>query len=413
MSVSYTVVMSLILCTHGTRILIEAIWNTYIHSRPDVHHQASIALANACIFREQSDKLHNICLPGRCYFGVMSHAVADDLLKQAPNDCGSYLVHDESQDVRCLALRGQDCIKHYKVESCDGLMYIESVKFKTLMGLISHYKCSPLESTQFFKLDQPCSNQYGPLQPHLLHDGEVKCTISESLLCVVKEIQTSERKCAGKQFNDGLFNLTTVEETHEMLLRFADQCRLCKSAQHPNIVELFGVYFEKDFQVPYVVTEYLDSNLSAYLDRYGVPPPSMYYQVLSDIATGLRYLHEQSPPIIHGELSARNVMLSSNNRAKISNLGVIQMLDCIPVQQLKSDPETLCYMAPEACVEGSKPSTAMDCFSFGILMIHTLCAKCPMPDCPQPRNPESKSRLEQCDVYIKTIYYKQIGRAHV
>ena len=337
----------------------------------------------------------------------MSHAVANNLLRQPPNDCGSYLVHDESQDVRCLALRGQDRIKHYKVESCDGLIYIESVKFKTLKGLVSHYKRSPLESTQLFKLDQPCSNQCGPLQQHLLQDGEVKCTISKSSLCIVKEIQTSGRKCAGKQFNSGLFNLNTVEKTHEMLLKFADQCRLCKSAQHPNIVEFFGVYFEKDSQVPYVVTEFLDSNLSTYLDRCGVPPPSMYYQILSDIATGLRYLHERSPPIVHGDLSARNVMLSSNHRAKISNLGVIQMLD--HTQQLKSDPETLCYMAPEACVEGSKHNTATDCFSFGILMIHTLCAKRPIPDRSQQfnaRNPESKSRLDQCDVYIKTIYCK-------
>ena len=340
----------------------------------------------------------------------MSHAVADDLLKQPPNGCGSYLVHDESEDVRCLALRVQDCIKHYKVETSDGSVYLTSLKFRTFKDLINHYMTSPLESTRFSLLGEPCSNPFGPLQPHVLHDVNVKHTISESPLTVLKEVQIEGRgKCAGKQFTASLFSLNTAEEVHEMLLRFSDQCQLLKNVQHPNIIEFFGVYFEKDSLVPYMVTEFFDSNLSTYLEKHGMLPPPMHYTILSDVAAGLCYLHEQFPPIMHGDMSARNVLLSSNCQAKISNLGVIQMLNHIPVQQLKSDPETLCYMAPEACVEGSKHNTAIDCFSFGILMIHTLCAKCPIPDCPQPldpSNPKSQSPLDQCDVYIKTIYCK-------
>ena len=339
----------------------------------------------------------------------MSHAVADDLLKQPPNGCGSYLVHDESEDVRCLTLRVQDCIKHYKVESSDGSVYLTSLKFKTFKDLISHYMTSPLESTRFPLLEEPCSNPFGPLQPHVLHDVNVKHTISESPLTVLKEFQIEGRgKCAGKQFTASLFSLNTAEEVHEVLLRFSDQCRLLKNIQHPNIVEFLGVYFEKGSQVPYVVTEFYGSNLSTYLEKYGMPTPPVYNDILSDVAAGLHYLHEQSPPIIHGNLSSRSVLLCSNNRAKISDLGTIQILNHIPVQ-MKTDPEMLCYMAPEAYVGEPKYNTAMDCFSFGILMIHTLCAKCPIPDCPQPfdvTDPESKQPLNQYDMYISTIYCK-------
>ena len=347
----------------------------------------------------------------------MSHAAADDLLKQPPNDCGSYLVHDESQDVRCLALRGQDCMKHYILKSSDGFVYFTSLKFKTVKDLISHYMISPLESTSLEStlptpsiLAEPCSIPFGPLQPHVLHDVEIKHTVSESPLSVLKEVQISGRgKCAGKLFTASLFNLSTAEEVHEMWLKFSDQCRLLKSVQDPNIIEFLGVCFEKASQVPYMVTESFDSNLSTYLEKHGVLSPPVYCTILSDVAAGLHYLHNCTPPIVHGDLSARNVLLFSNFRAKISNLGVTKMLDHIPVHKLKSDPETLCYMAPEARVVKSNPTTAMDCFSFGILMIHTLCAKCPIPDFPHSlntSNPESKLPFDQCDMYIKTIYCK-------
>ena len=69
-----------------------------------------------------------------------------------------------------------------------------------------------------------------------------------------------------------------------------------------------------------------------YTCRYGVLPEAISYGILRDVALGLRYLHEHSPPIIHRDLSANNVLLTSSMNGKISDLGVAKILNITPAQ---------------------------------------------------------------------------------
>ena len=56
--------------------------------------------------------------------------------------------------------------------------------------------------------------------------------------------------------------------------------------------------------------EYVDITLANYLQKHGVPEATVYYNILSDTVLGLHYMHHQTPPIIHRDLSANNVPLS-------------------------------------------------------------------------------------------------------
>ena len=56
---------------------------------------------------------------------------------------------------------------------------------------------------------------------------------------------------------------------------------------------------------------------------------------MHDVALGLVYLHEHLPPIIHRDLSASNVLLTSNMNAKLSDLGVTKILNLTPAQMTK------------------------------------------------------------------------------
>ena len=118
-----------------------------------------------------------------------------------------------------------------------------------------------------------------------------------------------------------------------------------------------------------------------YTCRYGVLPEAISYGILRDVALGLRYLHEHSPPIIHRDLSANNVLLTSSMNGKISDLGVAKILNITPAQMTQrmstQAPGTPCYMPPEALLAKPTYTSKIDSYSYGIMMIHVLCGRWP------------------------------------
>ena len=45
-------------------------------------------------------------------------------------------------------------------------------------------------------------------------------------------------------------------------------------------------------------------------------------QVIRDIAQGLRFLHSSNPPILHGDMKAKNILIDSRFRAKVGDFGL-------------------------------------------------------------------------------------------
>ena len=234
---------------------------------------------------------------------------------------------------------------------------------------------------------------------------------------VVKELEYHGLKCVGKKIHGILFESATPYEKVAMLERFAGECELLAGLHHPCIVQFLGVWYEQGSQVPVLVMEYLHTTLSACLERYGVLPEEISYGILCDVALGLRYLHERSPPIIHRDLSANNVLLTSNMNAKISDLGVAKILNLIPARMTQMTqtkaPGTPCYMPPEALTAKPKYTTTIDVYSYGVLIIHILCGRWPFPEDafrPDPQNPDAIIPVPE--VERRAEYLQEIGSDH-
>ena len=45
---------------------------------------------------------------------------------------------------------------------------------------------------------------------------------------------------------------------------------LLSQLRHPNVVQFLGVYFERQMTVPILVMEFLPTNLSSCIDKYGI-----------------------------------------------------------------------------------------------------------------------------------------------
>ena len=91
------------------------------------------------------------------------------------------------------------------------------------------------------------------------------------------------------------------------------------------------------------------------------------------MARGLAYLHGQSPPIIHRDLSAKNVLLNSGMVGKIADLGVARIAPRMrAAATMTKGPGALIYMPPEVFEEKSKYDASIDIFSLGVVTIFTV-----------------------------------------
>ena len=182
----------------------------------------------------------------------------------------------------------------------------------------------------------------------------------------------------------------TVEDLPKAASEFVRECQLMSTLHHPNIVQFLGVTFFPGSRLPALVMERLLTSLHDLLapdtspPRDAVPPLAFFSMalkcsVLQDVACGLAYLHGQSPPIIHRDLSARNVLLNSGMVGKIADLGVARIAPRMrAAATMTKGPGALIYMPPEAFApaksnkEMSKYDASIDIFSLGVVTIFTV-----------------------------------------
>ena len=99
------------------------------------------------------------------------------------------------------------------------------------------------------------------------------------------------------------------------------------------------------------------------------------------MTNGLLHLHSLAPPIIHRDLTASNILLTSDMRAKIADLGVSKVFDLRQVQTIQQTkaPGTPAYMPPEALIPKPQYDVQLDIFSFGVLCIYIANQEFPAP----------------------------------
>ncbi len=186
---------------------------------------------------------------------------------------------------------------------------------------------------------------------------------------------------AGKSLHDKLAQ-KSLSLSRLIVTDFVQECKRIAGIDHPNITKVIGTAMSPSYIFPMVVMELMDNNLHHYLEMRREEIPLIIKQsILEDIARGLLYLHTQSPdPIIHRDLTAHNVLLSSSLVAKITDIGNATFADLLSSQSsvgvagpggMKYPQDMVVYMPPEYGNEGKKCSPSMDVFSFGHLVLFT------------------------------------------
>ena len=180
--------------------------------------------------------------------------------------------------------------------------------------------------------------------------------------------------CAGKKIHETLIEQGNFG-AENIVSRYVEECQLMSDLRHPHLVQFLGVCFLPNSSLPVLVMERLLTSLDELLEHNPDIPLSLKRSILADVARGLVYLHSRSPPVIHRDLSARNVLLNSDMVAKIADLGNARIVNFQPAQlarTLSRIPGTMVYMPPEAFEDTSKYGPSLDSFSFGHLSLFTI-----------------------------------------
>ena len=212
-----------------------------------------------------------------------------------------------------------------------------------------------------------------------------------SCLAKPSEILYKGLKCTGRRISQQLARKDGGDATSDaglLLERYEAHCARLSELRHPHLVQFMGVFYEADGsgeeadkpsqRLPMMVTEHLPASLENVLQRYGTLPDELSYSILKDVALGLTYLHSRSPPILHGELVASNVLLAWDMTAKLSDVGVSSLLELSLEQRRQLGKHTLVHLPPEVLSSQVKAMTKKaDSYGYGVLMIHALSGEFP------------------------------------
>ena len=186
-----------------------------------------------------------------------------------------------------------------------------------------------------------------------------------------------ELTSAGETVAGKVFKMSSSVNLQTIALRVCGELSTMMQLHHLNIVQCKGVSLLTDQPLPVLLMEQMMSSLHDYLLQTDKSNLSVERKVsiLRDTASGLDYLHSQTPAIIHQDLTAKNVLLDSQLRAKIADFGNSRIMDLDPEatpETMANLPGTLEYMPPEA-QGGSVPyDPSLDVFSFGHLSLFTV-----------------------------------------
>ena len=243
------------------------------------------------------------------------------------------------------------------------------------------------------------------LIPYILEEELVDEKNSEKIgngaYGTIKKIRYCGTPCAAKEIHSillqdvlaGISNIERDESLSKVKFRkgnpeslivekFCAEMKILSEIRHPNFVRFIGVYLRESSPFPILVMELMHTSLAQCLTRCEGDknkfPLGLKLFILQDVARALVYLHSRDPPILHRDLTANNVLLTSSMKAKVSDLGVAKIMD-IGISKLTQCPGALVYMPPEALTEHPSYGTELDIYSYGVLGFHTFSGKWPLP----------------------------------
>ncbi|WP_394823296.1 protein kinase [Pendulispora albinea] len=178
-----------------------------------------------------------------------------------------------------------------------------------------------------------------------------------------------------------VIDASTHDEQEPVPTAIFNAVKMAALIVHPNVAATYEVVFEGHTVM--IISELIDGcTLEAFIDAYTKMdrkvPPDLALFMATEIAEGLaaardtRNLEGGLLNMSHGELSAREVLVSWNGEVKLTDFGLAQAIrPASGVRNIRSFARRAATLAPEVA-KGRRPDARSDVFALGILMREML-----------------------------------------
>ena len=155
---------------------------------------------------------------------------------------------------------------------------------------------------------------------------------------------------------------------------FKREIEIMYKLHHTNIIKLYGHFEDNNFL--YLIMEYMSKgNLYNLISSHKNLSLKFIVSILSNILSSIYYLHNMTPPIIHRDIKAENVLIGENDIIKLSDFGWSNYI-YYSGEQRNTYCGTPIYLPPEMILNKGHDER-IDIWCFGILMFELLCSSSP------------------------------------
>lgn len=159
------------------------------------------------------------------------------------------------------------------------------------------------------------------------------------------------------------------EDKQEFILRFKREAQTAGRLSHQNIVTIYDLGKDDEADNLFIVMEYIQGkDLKAILSAKDILDSEKALSILDQIADGIDFAHRNG--IIHRDIKPANIIITDENKVKITDFGIAKMSGTNLTQTGKSL-GTPSYMSPEQ-VLGRDVTYKSDLFSFATLAYEIL-----------------------------------------
>ncbi len=224
------------------------------------------------------------------------------------------------------------------------------------------------DSTQQYEIGQIIDGQYRLIEPISTQGGSADVWLAID----INTIEDPDDESSATRVAIKIYRRKNIIDV-EGLFQFRSEFKKVFGCHHQNIIP--PTYFSIFDDTPYLVLPYCPAGSSELLIGQ-ITKAEDIWKYIYQVASGLAYLHERTPQIIHQDIKPANVLIDDNGNYAITDFGISA---AIGRADIDSDDSygTYAYMGPERFRQDAQPMPESDIWAFGATLYELMAGDTP------------------------------------